>query len=339
MSLMHHRSMTEGEMTTFEGAEVQRAITDDIRIDRKHVLPESLNAYGLPWKWDKIDYDYIIINKAMFNHFEEDLLAHTRQLRNERYIMQLNSHLTDLKVKDRKRYRRSGPLHQIKRLLRAIGPRHKIKAFDASPIYVPGRSGIGPRHRRAYHTSLGYVPGAGYGVAGCGGGGGGAGCGGMGGMEEENVDRTSQVHYLEEESPAPLPDTHVYGKEEVDLHASSVPQYHGEQSNISNVVHTSGRVGISLRANRSPSVSSAVAPSPGPPTQDGRRPGPAEFKSTRENRPLWLVERFAASKSEIHSDESLPSLPSSTTDVREPSEEEDDMEGIVSELLDRYTAA
>ncbi|KAI2856480.1 hypothetical protein CBS147321_4187 [Aspergillus niger] len=295
MSLMHHRSTTEGEMTTSEGAEVQRAITDDIRIERKHVLPESLNAYGLPWKWDK--------------------------------------------VKDRKRYRRSGPLHQIKRLLRAIGPRHKIKAFDASPIYVPGRSGIGPRHRRAYHTSLGYVPGAGYGVAGCGGGGGGAGCGGMGGMEEENVDRTSQVHYLEEESPAPLPDTHVYGKEEVDLHASSVPQYHGEQSNISNVVHTSASVGISLQANRSPSVSSVVASSPGPPTQDGRRPGPAEFKSTRENRSLWLVERFAASKSEIHSDESLPSLPSSTTDVREPSEEEDDMEGIVSELLDRYTAA
>ncbi|KAI2885956.1 hypothetical protein CBS76997_8201 [Aspergillus niger] len=295
MSLMHHRSTTEGEMTTSEGAEVQRAITDDIRIERKHVLPESLNAYGLPWKWDK--------------------------------------------VKDRKRYRRSGPLHQIKRLLRAIGPRHKIKAFDASPIYVPGRSGIGPRHRRAYHTSLGYVPGAGYGVAGCGGGGGGAGCGGMGGMEEENVDRTSQVHYLEEESPAPLPDTHVYGKEEVDLHASSVPQYHGEQSNISNVVHTSASVGISLQANRSPSVSSVVASSPGPPTQDGRRPGPTEFKSTRENRPLWLVERFAASKSEIHSDESLPSLPSSTTDVREPSEEEDDMEGIVSELLDRYTAA
>lgn len=32
MSLMHHRSTTEGEMTTSEGAEVQRAITDDIRV-------------------------------------------------------------------------------------------------------------------------------------------------------------------------------------------------------------------------------------------------------------------------------------------------------------------
>ncbi|GKZ81848.1 hypothetical protein AnigIFM56816_006376 [Aspergillus niger] len=157
-------------------------------------------------------------------------------------------------------------------------------------------------------------------------------------MEEENADRTSQVHYLEEESPAPLPDTHLYEKEEVDLHASSVPQYHEEQSNISDVVHTSASVGISLGANRPPSVSSVVASSPGPPTQDGRHPGPAEFKSSRENRPLWLVERFAC-KSEVHSDESIPSLPSSTTDVREPSEEDDDMEGIVSELLDRYTAA
>ncbi|RDK45825.1 hypothetical protein M752DRAFT_209598 [Aspergillus phoenicis ATCC 13157] len=272
MSLMHHRSTTEGEMTTFEGAEVQRAITDDIRIANMFCPRVSTPMV---------------------------------------YLRSRISHLTDLKVKDRKRYRRSGPLHQIKRLLRAIGPRHKIKA---------------------YHTSLGYVPGTGYGGAG------GAGCGGMGGMEEENVDRTSQVQYSEEECPAPLLDARHYEKEEVGFHASSVSKDHGEQSNLSDEIHPAVPVGISLRANRSPSVSSVVAPSPGPPTQDGRRPGPAEFKNSRENRPLWLVERFAC-KSEVHSDESLPSLPSSTTDVREPSEGEDDMEGIVSELLDRYTAA
>ena len=279
----------------------------------------------------------------MFSHFEEDLVSHTRQLRNERYTTQLNSHLTDLEVKDGKRYRRSGLLHQIKRLLRAIGPRHKIKAFDTSPVYVPGRSGNGYRHKiKAFHTSLGYVPEAGYGGGGCvggAGGAGGAGCGGMGGMEGENLDRTSQVQYSEEEFSAQLPGAHFLFNEEVDIHTSPVSENHGGQSNISDVVHTSARVGISLRANRSSSVSSVVAPSPGPPTQDGRRPGPAEFKSSRENRPLWLVERFAASKSQVHSDESLPSLPSSTTDLREPSEEEDDMEGIVSELLDRFTAA
>ncbi|GKZ55960.1 hypothetical protein AnigIFM49718_001132 [Aspergillus niger] len=309
---MHHRSTTEGEMTTFEGADIQRAITDDIRIDRKHVLSVSLNAYGLPWKWDKFNYDYIIINKAMFNNFEEDLLAHTRQLRNERYITQLNSNLTDLEVKDRKRYRRTGLLHEIKRLLRAIGSRHKTKASGTSSDLVLGAGVAG-------------VAAGGY--------------GGMGGMEGENVDRISQVQYSEEEFPAQLPGAHFLVNEEVDIHNSSVSEDHGGQSNISDVVHTSASVGISLRANRSPSVSSVIAPSPNPLTQDGRRPGPAEFKNSRENRPLWLVERFAASKSEVHSDESLPSLPSSTTDVREPSEEEDDMEGIVNELLDRYTAA
>ncbi|GCB28105.1 hypothetical protein AAWM_10990 [Aspergillus awamori] len=69
----------------------------------------------------------------------------------------------------------------------------------------------------------------------------------------------------------------------------------------------------SPRANRSPSVSSVVAPSPGSPTQGRRRPASTEFKNSREIRPLWLVERFGASKSEAPSDEPLPSLPSSKT--------------------------
>ncbi|BCS14164.1 hypothetical protein ALUC_60720S [Aspergillus luchuensis] len=67
----------------------------------------------------------------------------------------------------------------------------------------------------------------------------------------------------------------------------------------------------SPRANRSPSVSSVVVPSPGSPTQGRRRPASTEFKNSREIRPLWLVERFGASKSEAHPDEPLPSLPSS----------------------------
>ncbi|KAI2832838.1 Formate/nitrite transporter family protein [Aspergillus niger] len=264
MTFKSPRSKTE-EMTTFKGAEVQQTTTSDVRIDRRYVLPESLNAYGLPWKWDKFDFDYIIINKAMFDHFEDDLIAHTRRL-NERYKEQLGSDSTELEVDKRKKYRRPGLLLQVKRLLRA------------------------------------------------------------------------KVRYSGEEHPAHPPRAHSNKVGEVKFHDCRGPGFEMELIRLSNEMHPAVPVETSPRPNRSPSVSSVVTPSPGPPTQDGCRPGPAEFRSSREYRPLWLVERFAC-KSEIHSDESLPSLPSSTTDVREPSEEEDDMEGIVNELLDRYTAA
>lgn len=148
----------------------------------------------------------------------------------------------------------------------------------------------------------------------------------------------AKVRYLGDEHPGHPPRAHSDKVERVEFDASRAPEYRIGLISLRNEIHPAVPVETSPRANRSPSVSSVVASSPGPPTQDGRRPGPAEFKSSREKRPLWLVERFAC-KSEVHSDESLPCLPSSTTYVREPSEEEDDMEGIVNELLDRYTAA
>lgn len=69
----------------------------------------------------------------------------------------------------------------------------------------------------------------------------------------------------------------------------------------------------SPRLQRSPSISSPTAASPGSPSQGRRsRPNSIEFKHSREIRPLFLVERHGSSKIENQlGDEPLPSLPSS----------------------------
>ncbi|GFF85124.1 hypothetical protein IFM53868_04381 [Aspergillus udagawae] len=70
---------------------------------------------------------------------------------------------------------------------------------------------------------------------------------------------------------------------------------------------------ISPVSNRSVSVGAPTAPSPGSPTAPKRRPNSTEFKSSREIRPLWLVERHGPGHGEHEPEEPLPSLPSSKT--------------------------
>lgn len=69
----------------------------------------------------------------------------------------------------------------------------------------------------------------------------------------------------------------------------------------------------SPRLQHSPSINSPTAASPGSPSQGRRsRPNSAEFKHSREIRPLFLVERHGSNKMENQlGDEPLPSLPSS----------------------------
>ncbi|RLL98199.1 hypothetical protein CFD26_104505 [Aspergillus turcosus] len=73
------------------------------------------------------------------------------------------------------------------------------------------------------------------------------------------------------------------------------------------------RLPISPGTNRSVSVGAPTAPSPGSPTAPKRRPNSTEFKSSREIRPLWLVERHGPGHGEHEPEEPLPSLPSSKT--------------------------
>ncbi|GKZ20923.1 hypothetical protein AbraIFM66951_003818 [Aspergillus brasiliensis] len=68
----------------------------------------------------------------MFNHFEEDLLAHTRRLAHERQIAQAFNILIEHKVDEGTRSRRPGLLFQIRRLLKAIGPKRAPSVSVAS---------------------------------------------------------------------------------------------------------------------------------------------------------------------------------------------------------------
>ncbi|PTU18346.1 hypothetical protein P175DRAFT_0443631 [Aspergillus ochraceoroseus IBT 24754] len=77
--------------------------TTRIQVHRKHLLPDTLIAYQLPWAWDERDGNYIIIKTWVSEDLQEELFAHTRRLREGKLITQTSSTLTELKVNDRKK--------------------------------------------------------------------------------------------------------------------------------------------------------------------------------------------------------------------------------------------
>ncbi|GKZ18434.1 hypothetical protein AbraIFM66951_003175 [Aspergillus brasiliensis] len=74
-----------------------------IKVHHKHLLPETLIAYRLPWDWDELDSNYIIIKQWISEDFQEELFAHSRRLREGKLVTQTSSTLTELKVNDRKK--------------------------------------------------------------------------------------------------------------------------------------------------------------------------------------------------------------------------------------------
>ncbi|KAJ5089515.1 hypothetical protein N7532_008199 [Penicillium argentinense] len=72
-----------------------------IKVHRKHLLPETLLAYNLPWDWDERDTNYIIIKRWVSEDFQEELFSHTRRIREGKMIAQTSSSTTELKVNDR----------------------------------------------------------------------------------------------------------------------------------------------------------------------------------------------------------------------------------------------
>ncbi|KAL4799852.1 hypothetical protein BDV19DRAFT_238022 [Aspergillus venezuelensis] len=55
-----------------------------VRVHRKHLLPDTLIAYHLPWAWDEEDGNYLIIKKRISPELQDELFAHTRRLRDSR---------------------------------------------------------------------------------------------------------------------------------------------------------------------------------------------------------------------------------------------------------------
>ncbi|KAL8776140.1 MAG: hypothetical protein Q9213_008380 [Squamulea squamosa] len=55
-----------------------------IKVHRKHLSPDTLDAYDLPWEWDEPDTDYMIIKRWINENDQDKLFEHTRRLREQR---------------------------------------------------------------------------------------------------------------------------------------------------------------------------------------------------------------------------------------------------------------
>eukprot|EP01099_Mayorella_cantabrigiensis_P007420 TRINITY_DN6580_c0_g1_i1.p1 TRINITY_DN6580_c0_g1~~TRINITY_DN6580_c0_g1_i1.p1 ORF type:complete len:161 (+),score=24.42 TRINITY_DN6580_c0_g1_i1:26-508(+) len=57
-----------------------------IKVHRKHLHPDTLDAYGLPWQWDGVDGEYIIIKKYIDDSLQDELFEHTLKLKERKLI-------------------------------------------------------------------------------------------------------------------------------------------------------------------------------------------------------------------------------------------------------------
>ncbi|BCS27158.1 uncharacterized protein APUU_60206S [Aspergillus puulaauensis] len=72
-----------------------------IKVHRKHLLPDTLIAYQLPWSWDEYDGNYMVIKTWVSEELQEELFAHSRRLREGKVISEKSNTLTELRVNDR----------------------------------------------------------------------------------------------------------------------------------------------------------------------------------------------------------------------------------------------
>ncbi|KAJ5498049.1 hypothetical protein N7453_007100 [Penicillium expansum] len=93
----------EKEEQKEEEDEIKIETTRWIKVHRKHLLPETLEAYNLPWDWDEEETEYIIIKQWINEDFQERLFDHTRHLRQDKVEAQTSSSNTELEVAGRKK--------------------------------------------------------------------------------------------------------------------------------------------------------------------------------------------------------------------------------------------
>lgn len=51
-----------------------------IRVQEKHLLPETLDAYGLPWEYDPHDRKYIFIKRYITHEAQQELFNHSAEI-------------------------------------------------------------------------------------------------------------------------------------------------------------------------------------------------------------------------------------------------------------------
>ncbi|RMJ27260.1 hypothetical protein PHISP_01845 [Aspergillus sp. HF37] len=97
------RNEERNEKTLIKEKEYER--TTWIKVHRRHLLPETLMSYRLPWDWDDRDSNYIIIKMWISEDLQDELFAHTRRLREGKLVTETSSSTTELKVNDRRKDR------------------------------------------------------------------------------------------------------------------------------------------------------------------------------------------------------------------------------------------
>ncbi|KAL8656992.1 MAG: hypothetical protein Q9226_002363 [Calogaya cf. arnoldii] len=68
-----------------------------IRVHRKHIDPETLNAFNLPWEWDDRDQEYMIINRWISEDDHEKLFLHTENLRERQRLREQSEATTEVR--------------------------------------------------------------------------------------------------------------------------------------------------------------------------------------------------------------------------------------------------
>ncbi|KAI4238693.1 MAG: hypothetical protein LQ349_000910 [Xanthoria aureola] len=58
--------------------------TTYLKVQRKHLSPDTLDLYGVPWEWDERDSNYIIIKTYIDQNVQDKLFEHTRRWREQR---------------------------------------------------------------------------------------------------------------------------------------------------------------------------------------------------------------------------------------------------------------
>ncbi|KAL8970662.1 MAG: hypothetical protein Q9183_001410 [Haloplaca sp. 2 TL-2023] len=71
-----------------------------IKVHRKYLSPDTLDAYDLPWEWDDRDSNYIVIKRWINENDQDKLFEHTRKLREQRLLT--NSAPVELKKENGK---------------------------------------------------------------------------------------------------------------------------------------------------------------------------------------------------------------------------------------------
>ncbi|PKY05201.1 hypothetical protein P168DRAFT_326904 [Aspergillus campestris IBT 28561] len=86
-----------------KGKQIEHQRPTWIKVHRDHLLPETLISYNLPWDFDDLDGNYLIIKEYIPEDLQDELFAHTKRIRQGRLVSQTSSSQTELRVNDRRK--------------------------------------------------------------------------------------------------------------------------------------------------------------------------------------------------------------------------------------------